>query len=115
MIQVQTVSFNPVSRPLRLFVALLSVMLVAASSARGQSADSLASVKKVYLQSFGQDETASKLRERLVQQLRKSGKLEVVPAASEADAVISGTESIWVAGYFSTDFRAASTTRQPVI
>jgi phosphate ABC transporter phosphate-binding protein len=115
VIHMQSVSFTPLSKPLRRFGALLSVMLIAASSARGQSADSLSSVKKVYLQSFGQDETASKLRERLIQQLRKSGKLEVVPAASEADAVISGTESIWVAGYFSTDFRASSTARQPVI
>jgi len=64
MVHMQSVSFNPLSKPLRLFVALLSAVLVAASSARGQSADSLSSVKKVYRQSFGQDETASKLRER---------------------------------------------------
>ncbi|HKN77495.1 MAG TPA: phosphate ABC transporter substrate-binding protein PstS [Candidatus Acidoferrum sp.] len=111
----QTASFNSFRNPLPLFAALFILILAAASSAGAQSAESLSSVKKVYLESFGQEEAASKLRARLIKQLRKSGKLEVVSAASEADAVIKGSESIWVAGYFSTDFRTASTTRQPII
>jgi len=111
----QTASFNPSWKTLSYFAAILIFILVAASSARAQSAESLSSVKKVYLESFGQEESASRLRERLIKQLRKSGKLEVVATPSAADAVIKGTESIWVAGYFSTDFHAASATRQPII
>ena len=103
-------------RNLFLQLAALSILiLAAASNARAQSADSLSHVKKVYVESFGQNDSASKLRERLIKQLRKSGKLQVVLTPSESDAILKGTESIWVAGYVSTDPRAISTARQPII
>jgi phosphate ABC transporter phosphate-binding protein len=108
--------FNPLQKP-RSYIAIIFIIifLTVAIRTHAQSAESLSSVKKVFLESFGQEDSASKLRERLIKQLRKSGKLEVVAAPTEADAVIKGTESIWVVGYFSTDYHAASATRQPII
>jgi phosphate ABC transporter phosphate-binding protein len=111
----QTAASHPLQKTLPHFAALLILLWAAASTAGGQTATSLSSVKKVYLESFGREGTASKLRERLIKQLRKTGRLQVVSAPSEADAIIKGTESIWVAGHFSSDFRTASTTRQPII
>src|SRR5277367_1104250 len=106
------------SRKLRTYIAVILFILTCLTTsirAHAQSAESLSGVKKVFLESFGQGESASKLRERFIKQLRKSGKLEMVASATEADAVIKGTENIWVVGYYSTDYHAASATRQPII
>ena len=89
------------SRKLRTYIAVILFILTCLTTsirAHAQSAESLSGVKKVFLESFGQGESASKLRERFIKQLQKSGKLEVVATAAEADAVIKGTENIWVVG-----------------
>ena len=106
------------SRKLRTYIAVTLFILTCLTTsirAHAQSAESLSGVKKVFLESFGQGESASKLRERFIKQLQKSGKLEVVATAAEADAVMKGTENVWVVGYYSTDYHAASATRQPII
>jgi phosphate ABC transporter phosphate-binding protein len=98
------------------FAALpLLILASAAVTLTAQTAQSLSTVKKVYLDSFGQDDTAIKLRERIVQQLRKYGKLQVVSSPPEADAVLKGNADIWVTGYVSTNPRVPSNGRQPVI
>jgi phosphate transport system substrate-binding protein len=97
-----------------LLLAALPILLLA-SPLPAQTAESLSSVKKVYLDSFGQDDSAIKLRERIIQQLRKSGKLQVVSTPLEADASLKGNADIWVTGYVSTDPRVPSNARQPVI
>jgi len=93
----------------------LSILIfVCGSNAPGQTAERLSQVKKVYLEDFGLENGASKLRERMIGQLRQKGKLEVVGAADGADAVIKGNGSIWLTGYVSNDPRSASNARQPV-
>src|SRR5580658_5661534 len=91
-----------------LFSVVLASILVLAfeNSVRAQSAVILSQVKKVYVESLGRDEAASKLRERLIDRLRKAGTLEVVKSPNEADAIIEGSGSIWVTGYVSTSLRA---------
>src|SRR5271154_4387531 len=115
----QTLSFRPPRKrhPLPHFIALLILILLAlaASGVRAQSAESLSSVKNIYIDSFGQRDSASKLRERLIKQLHKSGKVQVVATPAEADALVKDTENIWVVGYYSTDARSPSATRQPIL
>jgi phosphate transport system substrate-binding protein len=89
-------------------------MTLALANADAQTAQTLGQVKKVYVEPFGQDDVGGKLRERLVEDVRKRAKLEVVGAAGEADAVIKGNCSIWVTGYVSNDPRSPSNTRRPV-
>jgi phosphate transport system substrate-binding protein len=96
------------------FVALYLLFSVAGSAARAQTAESLSNVKKVYVDSFGRDDAANALRERMIKQLRKTGRLEVVNTPNAADALIKGSDSIWVVGYVSTNPRAPSSARQPV-
>jgi len=77
-------------------------------------AETLSQVKKVFVDSFGQENGATKLRERTIEQLRQKGKLEIVSAAKEADAVIKGDGSVWLTGYVSTDPRSPRNSRQPL-
>jgi hypothetical protein len=53
------------------FAALL-LLLGGAPDTRAQHAENLSQVKKIYVASFGQDDVANKLRERIVKQLRKN-------------------------------------------
>ena len=114
-----TPSFSPSRKrkapPHSLALLILILLALAASAVRAQSAESLSSVKNIYIDSFGQQDSASKLRDRLIKQLRKSGKVQVVATPAEADALVKGTENIWVVGYYSTDARSPSATRQPIL
>jgi phosphate transport system substrate-binding protein len=102
------------SLPTLLFWASFLISFLCANYSYAQSAASLSQVKKVYVGAFGQGEDANRLREKIIQQLRKKGKLEVVAAPDHADAILKGSENIWVTGYISTDPRARATARQPI-
>jgi phosphate transport system substrate-binding protein len=94
--------------------AALFVFLWAAGGTTAQTALTLAQVKKVYVEPFGQEDTGNHLRDRVIEDVRKRGKLEVVSSAGEADAVVKGNCSVWVTGYVSNDPRSPSNTRRPV-
>jgi phosphate transport system substrate-binding protein len=99
------------------FVCTLALTLGVAwfdVAAPAQTAQTLAQVKKVYVEAFGSADASGKLRERVIEDVRKRGKWEVVRAAGEADAVIKGDCSVWVTGYVSNDVRSPSNTRRPV-
>jgi hypothetical protein len=91
--------------------ATLLLPLWGESRARAQSAESLSQMKRAYVESFSQEAAAIKLRERMIKQLRKNRRLQVVAAPKEADAVIRGKENIWVTGYYSTNPRSPSAAR----
>jgi phosphate transport system substrate-binding protein len=106
------------SYQLRVSLSLATLFLLICAgggSARAQTAETLSQVKKIFVESFGQEESANKVRERIIKQLHKNPRLEVVEAAKEADAVIKGTESVWVAGYYSNSGRVPSNARQPIL
>lgn len=98
---------------LRILSVHLILLSVAGISLRAQTAQTLAQVKKVSVESFGQDETAREVRESLIRGLRTNGKLTIVADSKQADAIISGTCSIWITGYFSTDVRNPAAMSQP--
>jgi len=99
-----------------LHLAMLFVLVFGSvgQAANAQTAKTLSQVKKVFVDSFGKDEAAERLRERMLEQLGKSGRVEVVNSSSAADAVIRGSESIWIAGYVSSDPRNHSNARQTI-
>ena len=97
-------------------LALAATLIFAgATTALAQTAETLSQVKKVFVQSFGSDDTANKLHEAMIKQLRKKAKLEVVASPNDADAIIKGFASIWVIGYVSADARSSANSRQPVL
>jgi phosphate ABC transporter phosphate-binding protein len=94
--------------------AQLMLLLAVGNDSRAQTAETLSQVKKVYIESFGQESRATELRDRVIKQLRASRKFEVVTTRKEADAVIKGNGSVWVTGYVSNDPRSPSNTRQAI-
>jgi phosphate transport system substrate-binding protein len=96
-------------------IASLIFTLSWALTGSAQTAETLSQVKKVYVESFGQENGASKLRDRAVEELRKKGKLEVVASPNEADALVKGNGSVWAIGYVSNDPRSPSNTRHPIL
>lgn len=66
---------------------------------RAQSAEKLSQVKKVYVESLGQERSAGETRSHLIRHLDKSRALQVTQNLDEADAVLKGTAQIWTTGY----------------
>jgi len=95
--------------------ALVMLQLFGSGDGRAQTAKSLGQVKKLYVESFGEDDASNKARDRVIAQLGKNRKLEMVTAPSAADAVLKGSAKIWVVGYFSTDARVPSNARQAIL
>jgi len=94
--------------------AVCVLLLLNCFAVPAQTAEGLSQIKKVYIDSFGQENGASKLRDRLARELRLKAKWDIVSSAATADAVIKGSGSLWIAGYYSTAPRSASMSRQPV-
>jgi phosphate ABC transporter phosphate-binding protein len=101
-------------RPTFSFLVFLVLILAYTETIPAQTAETLSQVKKVYVEPFGQESAANKLRDRTIEQLRRKGKLEVVSSQNQADAVIKGSAGVWVTGYVSTDPRSPSNARQPI-
>jgi hypothetical protein len=85
-------------KTIRTLVAVLVLAFVPAIKAKGQNAESLSQVERVFVDSLGAEEGATELRAALIKALRKNSDIRVVAAASEADAVIRGSGKIWVTG-----------------
>jgi hypothetical protein len=78
--------------------AVLVFAFVPVSKASGQAAESLAQVKKVFVDSLGGENGATELRDAIIKALHKDSDIQIVATASEADAVITGIGKIWVTG-----------------
>jgi phosphate ABC transporter phosphate-binding protein len=115
MSQTRTKFRNLLCRIVLGFAGLSILMLPVGSGVRAQTAETLSQVKKIYVESLGQDDAATKLRERIIRDLRKNEGLDIVTAPNKADAVIKGGESIWVTGYYSNNPRTPSSGRQPIL
>ena len=111
----QTKFRNCPSRTLLSFVVLSILLLAGGTIARAQSAETLSQVKRIYVESFGPDDAATKLRERIINDLRKNEGLEIVTDPGNADAFIKGDKSIWVTGYYSNNPRTPASGRQPIL
>lgn len=90
---------SPLHRVLCVAGVSLSIALGAGIEARGQTAESLSQVRKIFVDSLGTEEGGTELRNALIKALRKNKSIQIVETANEADAVIKGTGKIWVTGY----------------
>jgi hypothetical protein len=73
-----------------------------------QSAASLDRVKRVYVGSFGSNAEAEQVRQAVIEDLRRHGKLRVADAAPESDATFTASGEVYVKGYYSLNPRARS-------
>jgi phosphate ABC transporter phosphate-binding protein len=84
-----------VARSLRLAGILLAAYLCAAVARAGGD---LAGVRTIHVASVGDGSDAAALRARIVDQLKKTGRVRVVEDAAAADVVLRGTSGIWATG-----------------
>lgn len=87
----------------------LILIFAGAGNVRAQTAETLSQVKKIYVDSFGTDDASNEARQRMIEQLRRKGRLEIVATPKEADAIMRGNCNVWITGYFSTEARGAKT------
>ena len=78
-----------------------------------QTAESLRGLKRVALEWSGTDRSSSAIRERVVQRLKDSKRLEFVADAREADAILHGDVRVWISGYVTTTPKS-NAVQQPV-
>lgn len=90
------------------------MMVVVSSATHGQTATSLSSVKKLYVEPFGAEKQDDLLRQSLLAHLRKNDEYRIVDNVGDADAILKGNGRIWVKGYFTINSRAPAANRQPV-
>jgi hypothetical protein len=93
---------------IRLISLVACWTIVAAGSGIAQTAETLAQVHKIYVDSLGNKPGADRLREQLVNRLRKSHSFTVVSSSDQADAVFTGSGEVWIKGYFSLNPRVRS-------
>lgn len=94
-----------------ILVSGLCILWMLAAS-HPQTAESLAQVKKIFVDSLGESKAATEMRARIEDRLRASRKFQVVGSAAEADAVVKGTGRIWTTGYVSMSVRSSRASRE---
>ena len=73
-------------------------LTLAVLPAVAQKADNFRQVKKLYVESLGQNRRAAEIRNHLLRRLEKSGVFQIVKEPARADAVVKGTGQIWTVG-----------------
>ena len=93
--------------------AVVAALLFLPPLLRPQTAENLRVVKRVALEWTGTDRGSSAIRERVVQRLKDSKRLEFVANAQQADAVLHGDVRVWINGYVTTTPKS-NAVQQPV-
>jgi len=86
------------------FAGLAAMILLRSGAA--QQAGRLIAAHTIQVASLGGGSGAEALRQRIVERLNRSGRLEVVASSSPADFTLRGTSSIWAAGRISFNPRS---------
>jgi hypothetical protein len=103
-----------VVKPASSLCALLILVSASATGSYARVAERLSEVKKLYVDSLGNERGAAEMRERMVRRLRKSHDLQVVSDPKEADAMVRGTGRTWVTGHIFLSPRSHSPS-QPIV
>lgn len=74
----------------------------------GQGTDSLRSVKRIFIDGFGDKPRLEEVKKDLAGQLRHSDLFQVAASPDQADATLSGHGDTWLKGYYSLNPRAGT-------
>jgi len=86
------IRFNAIRWKAASRVMVCSILALAYSGiGASQTAETLAQVKKVYVEPFGQENGATKRRDRVVEELKRKAKLEIVAAPVRPMRSLKGT------------------------
>ncbi len=104
-------SFTSFSGTIPKFIWLVTLSVfggvaVIPGNAVGQAAELLSDVKKVTVDWPEGGRASAAVRERMAEKLKASGRIQIVPSAAQADAVLRGSATIWITGYISPSPRS---------
>jgi hypothetical protein len=74
----------------------------------GQEANSLRSVKRIFIAQLGDKPELREIRKDLGTELRRSGIFSLADSADRADATLAGRGDTWLKGYYSLNPRAGT-------
>jgi phosphate ABC transporter phosphate-binding protein len=83
------------------------------ASAHSQT-PALPQVRKIYVETFTGKLGNTELRQQIIDNLRNSPTIGVVPDRGDADAVLKGTGELWISGYVSISPHATISNASPV-
>ena len=84
-----------------LVIAAAFLCLVCGRHSPAQAAPALNRIRTLYVDQMGEGDSASALRRRIVEHLKKSGRIRLVERAADADAVLRGSFNFWPTGTIS--------------
>jgi len=95
---------------------LLLAIIFSIAPLFGQEANSLRSVKRIFIDGLGDKPGLQEVKKDLATELRRSEIFAVADSADQADATLSGNGNTWLKGYYSLNPRAGTspTNGQPV-
>lgn len=94
-------------------LAWIVCLFSAPSVARAQTAESLATVHKLFVPPLKGDSASNSLHDELVKHLRSDGKYEIVASPDQADAILTGASQLWITSYVSVNPRNTSSNARP--
>jgi hypothetical protein len=74
----------------------------------GQEANSLRSVKRIFIEGLGEKPELREMRRDLGTELRRSEIFSLADSADQADATLAGRGDTWLKGYYSLNPRAGT-------
>jgi phosphate transport system substrate-binding protein len=101
-------------RWLRRLPVVVAALWIVSGGVQAEVQDQLTRVRSIYVEPLGGLNGAQLLRDSLIKRLEKSGDFQIVDNKAQAEAVLSGTGTLWVRGYNAMNLRSPSTNRVPV-
>jgi hypothetical protein len=83
-------------------------LLVLAPLVPGQEANTLRSVKRIFIEGFGDKPELREVKKALAAEIRHSDVVGLADSADQADATLTGHGDTWLKGYYSLNPRAGT-------
>lgn len=74
----------------------------------GQTGSPAVKADRIFVGSFGANDQGARIRQAVVDELRRRGKVKVVDSPDAADGTLTGSGDVWIKGYYSLNPRARS-------
>lgn len=87
---------------------LLLALPLLTSGVAAQTAQHSSTVKQIALDWVGSEKLPTLIRDRVIQKLKASSVVQLVPDATQADAILHATARVWTTGYVSPTPRSKS-------
>jgi phosphate ABC transporter phosphate-binding protein len=102
----------------RIFLYCMAALIAVCAPAQAAPADSPAqtpaSGRKIFVDTFQGKLGSAQLRDKVIARLRESHEVTIVAGAQDADIIVHGAGEIWLKGYVAINPHPTASVRQPV-